>query len=143
MSFKVGVGKSDFTALRESDNYYVDKTEFIYELVNHVDNEVTLITRPRRFGKTLIMSMLKNFFDIRKDSKHIFEGLAITKHEDFCKEWMNQYPVISVSFKDVDGIDFDDAYGMLKVQIANVCRGFANVIDADVVDKDDMTVFHN
>ena len=81
MDFKAGVGKSDFAEFRKSGNYYVDKTEFIYELVHDDDNAVTLITRPRRFGKTLMMTMLENFFSIQKDSKHIFEGLAITKHE--------------------------------------------------------------
>lgn len=65
--------------------------ELIYELVNDADNEVTLFTRPRRFGKTLMMSMMANFFSIRKDSRSIFEGLAITKHRDFCKVWMNEY----------------------------------------------------
>ena len=58
MAFKVGVGKSDFASLREAGNYYVDKTELIYELVNDTDNVVTLFTRPRRFGKTLMMSMM-------------------------------------------------------------------------------------
>ena len=73
MDFKVGIGKSDFAALRESGNYYVDKTELIYELVNNTGNEVTLFTRPRRFGKTLMMSMMENFFNIRKDSERLFE----------------------------------------------------------------------
>ena len=107
MDFKVGVGKSDFEELRESGNYYVDKTELIYELVHDTDNKVTLFTRPRRFGKTLMMSMIENFFSIRKESVRIFEGLAITEHEDFCKEWMNQYPVLFISFKDVEAEDFN------------------------------------
>lgn len=77
MTFKVGVGKSDFEALRKSNNYYVDKTDIMYELVEETDNQVTLFTRPRRFGKILMMSMLSNFFSIRKDSKSIFEGLKI------------------------------------------------------------------
>ncbi|MCR5295021.1 MAG: AAA family ATPase [Lachnospiraceae bacterium] len=94
MEFKVGVGKSDFAALRESGNYYVDKTEILYELVRDTDNEVSLFTRPRRFGKTLMMSMMENFFSIRKDSRDAFAGLAVTKHEDFCRKWMNQYPVL-------------------------------------------------
>ncbi len=80
MVFKVGVGKSDFAELRGSGNYYVDKTELLYELVNDTDNKVTLFTRPRRFGKTLMMSMMENFFNIRKDSRDIFRGLAITEH---------------------------------------------------------------
>ena len=66
MPFKVGVGKSDFEALRNSNNYYVDKTDIIYELVEETDNQVTLFTRPRRFGKTLMISMMSNFFSIRK-----------------------------------------------------------------------------
>ena len=141
MDFKVGVGKSDFAALRESGNYYVDKTELIHELVNDTDNEVTLFTRPRRFGKTLMMSMIENFFSIRKKSESIFEGLAITKHEDFCKEWMNQYPVLFISFKDVEAEEFADAYDMLGVRLADVCKDLADAIDTDVVDKDDRDAF--
>ncbi len=139
MAFKVGVGKSDFASLRESGNYYVDKTELIYELVHDTDNEVTLFTRPRRFGKTLMMSMMENFFSVRKESKGIFEGLAITKHEQFCKEWMNQYPVLFISFKDVDGIDFQGAYKMLEHCIADVCMGFTDIekgASANMPDQD-------
>ena len=77
MAFKVGVGKSDFAALRKAGNYYVDKTELIYKLVEEIDNEVSLFTRPRRFGKTLMVSMFENFFNIRKDSADIFKGLDI------------------------------------------------------------------
>ena len=143
MSFRVDTGEADFAELRQSGSYYVDKTEFIYELVNDVNNKVTLITRPRRFGKTLMMSMLENFFNIEKDSKHIFEGLAITKYKEFCKEWMNQYPVISISFKGIAGTDFDKAYGVLRSRIAEICKKIAYVINAntDVIDKDDLDVF--
>ena len=141
MSFRVDTGEADFVELRQSGSYYVDKTEFIYELVNDVNNKVTLITRPRRFGKTLMMSMLENFFNIEKDSKHLFDGLAITKHKEFCKEWMNQYPVISISFKDIDGMDFDEAYGRLETRIAKLCQDIASVINIDVVDKDVMNAF--
>ncbi|MBR1477198.1 MAG: AAA family ATPase [Lachnospiraceae bacterium] len=141
MDFKVGVGKSDFAALRESGNYYVDKTELIYELVNDTDNEVTLFTRPRRFGKTLMMSMMENFFSIRKDSESIFKGLAITEHEDFCKEWMNQCPVLFVSFKDVEAETFDSAYKMLMMKLADVCKSLTSVFDGRETDKDDKWIF--
>ena len=141
MDFKVGVGKSDFAALRESGNYYVDKTELIYELVNDTDNQVTLFTRPRRFGKTLMMSMIENFFSIRKESARIFEGLAITEHEDFCKEWMNQYPVLFVSFKDVEAEDFGGAYEMLKVRLADISKDLSNLVDGDKVNKYDCETF--
>ena len=143
MEFKVGVGKSDFEELRESGDYYVDKTELIYELVNDTDNKVTLFTRPRRFGKTLMMSMMENFFSIRKESKGIFEGLSITKHEDFCKEWMNQVPVLFVSFKDVEGESFDGAYKMLETKLADLCKDLAAVLNQPVVDKDDKEIFLN
>ena len=85
MIFRVGVGESDFATLRRSGKYYVDKTAIMYELVEETENKVTLFTRPRRFGKTLMMSMLSNFFSIRKDSREIFEGLKVTAYKEFCE----------------------------------------------------------
>ena len=141
MDFKVGVGKSDFAALREAGNYYVDKTELIYELVNDTDNEVTLFTRPRRFGKTLMMSMIENFFSVRKKSGHIFEGLDITEHEEFCKEWMNRYPVLFISFKDAESETYDVAYAKLMTIIADVCKSNSEIGRNDAADKDDLEAF--
>ncbi len=141
MSFTVGIGEADFAVLRKENAYYVDKTEIIYELVHDTKNKVTLFTRPRRFGKTLMMSMMENFFSIRKASKSIFEGLSITEHREFCKEWMNQYPVLFVSFKDVEAEEFSDAYDMLGVRLADVCKDLADVIDTDAVDEDDREAF--
>ena len=141
MDFKVGVGKSDFAALRESGNYYVDKTELIYELANDTDNQVTLFTRPRRFGKTLMMSMMENFFSIRKNSESIFEGLAITGHEYFCKEWMNQYPVLFISFKDAESETYDVAYAKLMTIIADVCKFNSEISNNNTIDRDDLEVF--
>ena len=141
MTFRVGVGKSDFKEIRESGNYYVDKTELIYELANDTGNKVTLFTRPRRFGKTLMLSMMENYFSIRKDSGKIFEGLAIAKHNDFCGKWMNQYPVLFISFKDVEAEEFTDAYDMLGVRLADVCKDLADAIDTDAVDQDDRDAF--
>ena len=141
MAFKVGVGKSDFASLRESGNYYVDKTELIYELVNDTDNEVTLFTRPRRFGKTLMMSMMENYFNIRKDSCGLFKNLAITKHKTFCKEWMNQYPVLFVSFKDAEGEDFEEAYRMLESRIADVCKELTDIAENSSVNPADKAIY--
>ena len=141
MAFTVSVGEADFAALRKENAYYVDKTEIMYELVHDTKNKVTLFTRPRRFGKTLMMSMMENFFSIRKDSKSIFEGLAITEHKDFCKEWMNQYPVLFVSFKDVEAEEFDGAYKMLKTKLADLCKDVAPILDNVAVDKDDREIF--
>ena len=142
MDFKVGVGKSDFAALRESGNYYVDKTDLIYELVNDTDNQVTLFTRPRRFGKTLMMSMMENFFSIRKDSGSIFYGLAITKQSNFCKGWMNQYPVLFISFKDAEADEFDVAYAKIKNVIADVCKGISDIGSEKNVNPFDAEVFN-
>lgn len=141
MTFKVGVGKSDFEALRKSNNYYVDKTDIMYELVEETDNQVTLFTRPRRFGKTLMMSMLSNFFSIRKESRSIFEGLKITEHEEFCKKWMNQYPVLFVSLKDAEADEFDIAYDKLKNVIADICKSVADLMEEPSVNRADVRIF--
>ncbi len=94
-NLKIPVGTSDFAEIRQNGYYYVDKTVLISELLKTASNKVTLITRPRRFGKSLGMSMLENFFDIRKDSRTLFAGLEISQNKALCDEWMNQYPMIS------------------------------------------------
>ena len=118
---KIPVGISDFAKIRKYHYYYVDKTGLIADLLEKETAEVTLITRPRRFGKTMGMSMLANFFDIRKDSQAMFEGLEIAQNTALCREWMNQWPVLFLSFKRVDGLDFGSAYEMLCTVIAEIC----------------------
>lgn len=134
MAFRAGVGESDFADLRKSDKYYVDKTEIIYELAEETAKKVTLFTRPRRFGKTLMMSMMLNFFSIRKDSRKIFEGLNITEHKEFCDKWMNQYPVLFLSFKDIEGLAFTGAYTMLISRLSEVCIEFTDLLKENAVD---------
>lgn len=141
MAIRIPVGKENFDEIRKSGLYYVDKTELIYDLVGGTDNEVTLFTRPRRFGKTLNMSMMESFFDIKRDSRSVFEGLDITKHESFCEEWMNQYPVLFISFKDVDGLSFDSAYAKLAVVIADYCKKIVLLGKDDRADADDRIIF--
>ena len=141
MGFKVGVGEADFASLRKENAYYVDKTDIIYELVQETKNKVTLFTRPRRFGKTLMMSMIENFFNIRKDSKDIFDGLAITGHKDFCEEWMNQYPVLFISFKDAESENYDVAYAKLMTIIADVCKANIEISSNKLIDKDDLEIY--
>ena len=118
----IPVGISDFEKIRKNGYYYVDKSGLIAELLEEKSTEVTLITRPRRFGKTLGMSMLANFFDIRKESTELFKGLEITEQRDVCSEWMNQFPTLFVTFKDVDGLDFSSAYGMLSSTITELYK---------------------
>ena len=118
---KIPVGISDFAKIRKYHYYYVDKTGLIADLLEKETAEVTLITRPRRFGKTMGMSMLANFFDIRRDSQAMFEGLEIAQNTALCREWRNRWPVLFLSFKRVDGLDFGSAYEMLCTVIAEVC----------------------
>lgn len=141
MIFRVGVGESDFSQLRRSGKYYVDKTAIMYELVEETENKVTLFTRPRRFGKTLMMSMLSNFFSIRKDSREIFEGLKITEHKEFCEKWMNQFPVLFISFKDVEGETFKGAYKMLETRLADVCKELDFLLEEKAVNSADHEIF--
>ena len=115
---KIPVGISDFEKIREERCYYVDKTALIREFLEKGAAEVTLITRPRRFGKTLALSMMASFFDIRRDSRPIFEGLKILSERQLCAKWMNQWPVVFLSFKNVDGMDFSYAYGQLEYEIS-------------------------
>lgn len=100
------MGVSDFSEIRQNDYYYVDKSELIRELLKTSIAKVTLITRPRRFGKTLAMSMLANFFDIRQKNESLFQGLAVSSDSSLCKEWMNQWPVVFLSLKNIDGLTF-------------------------------------
>ena len=141
MGMNVAVGGEFFDRIRKENNYYIDKTELIYELVHDTNNTVTLFTRPRRFGKTLMMSMIENFFDIRRDSRSIFEGLNIAKHEEFCAEWMNQYPVLFLTLKDAEGLTFQSAYAMLKGLISEACIEHAYLGSSDRVDPEDAEAF--
>ena len=138
---KIPVGVSDFAKIRNYKYYYVDKTGLIEDLLEKETAEVTLITRPRRFGKTMGMSMLANFFDIRKDSKAMFEGLEISKNAALCSEWMNQWPVLFVSFKDIDGLTFASAKGMLLERLANLFKAHRYLELSERVDPDDAKIF--
>ena len=112
---KLPVGIDSFEKLRREDFYYVDKSGLIIDLLNNW-GEVNLFTRPRRFGKTLNMSMLKSFFEIGADGT-LFDGLAISRETVLCEAHMGKFPVVFVSLKGVDGLTFEDAYIMLKTII--------------------------
>ena len=107
-TMKLPVGIDDFRKLRESHFYYVDKTRLIEQLLLNW-SEVTLFTRPRRFGKTLNMSMLKSFFDIGTDEA-LFDGLYISGNKELCDEYMGKYPVIFLSLKGVEGLTYEEAF---------------------------------
>ena len=126
---RIPVGVSDFAEIRRNGYYYVDKSGLIGELLGTTGTKVTLITRPRRFGKTLGMSMLESFFDIQKDNKTLFEGLEIANRHDLCTEWMNQWPTVFVSFRQVDGLNFNSAYGMLTLVISELYKKHLYLVD--------------
>ena len=109
---KLPVGIEDFKELREENFYYIDKTGLIRDLLNSW-GKVNLFTRPRRFGKTLNMSMLKNFLEIGAD-KALFDGLAIAEETELCETYMGKFPVVFLSLKSVEGLTFEDAYEMLR-----------------------------
>lgn len=130
----IPVGISNFEKIRRENYYYVDKSELLQELLKTSVPEVTLITRPRRFGKTLGMSMLQNFFDIRKESRRLFQGLKVSENQKLCAKWMNQYPVLFLSFKDVDGTSFENAYGMLQFTMSQLCIEHAYLSESREID---------
>src|SRR5699024_6121008 len=104
---KLQIGIDGFEKIRTNDFYYVDKTMFIKELLQNW-GEVNLFTRPRRFGKTLNMSMLKNFFEIGGDPA-LFDGLKIVQEKELCEKYMGKFPVIFISLKSVGGLQYDSA----------------------------------
>lgn len=137
MGLNIPVGISDFEKIRSNGYYYVDKSGMLTELLKTESTEVTLITRPRRFGKTLGMSMLSSFFDIRKDSRALFDELEITSHTVLCDKWMNQYPTIFLSLKDVDGLTFSSAYEMLSATVSDLYKEHLYLLDSERVNSYD------
>lgn len=135
------VGISDFGEIRQEGSYYIDKTGLVEELLRTTGTKVTLFTRPRRFGKTLGMSMLAHFFDISENSRMLFEDLKISENEELCKKWMNQYPTVFFSFKDVDGVDFSLAYKRLRGQLSDLFMKYDYLLESDRVNATDKKNF--
>ena len=141
INLNIPVGISDFAQIRQNEYYYVDKSGLVSEILKTPATEVTLITRPRRFGKTLGMSMLYNFFDIKKDSRKLFEGLEISKKDNVCKEWMNQYPVIFLTFKNIDGLNFQGAYDQLVYEIGSLFEEHSYLTDCEQLSENERQMF--
>ena len=137
----VPVGVADFRKVREGNYYYIDKTGLIEEILRTPGTEVTLITRPRRFGKSLGMSMLAHFFDIREDSRELFAGLKISENKELCEQWMNQYPVVLVSLKNVDGLSFESAYAQVSYVMAELYKKYLDFMDSEKINSFDKELF--
>ncbi len=123
---KLPVGIESFEKIRTQDFYYVDKTVMIRDLIQRW-GEVNLFTRPRRFGKSLNMSMLKAFFEIG-GNRALFDGLKISEEKEICEEYMGKFPVISISLKDVEGSDYDVARTLLCSVIGNEALRFYELL---------------
>ena len=138
-ALKLPVGIEDFAEIRQAGFYYVDKTNFIEQLLDGW-GKVNLFTRPRRFGKTLNMSMLRYFFEIGADAS-LFEGLQIAKNERLCEEYQGKYPVIFLSFKNVEGLTFADAQYRLAELIAGEAERFAFLAQSEKLTENEQSLY--
>ena len=131
--YGIGIGQSDFRALRIRKNYYIDKTMYIKDVI---DNEasVLLVTRPRRFGKTLNMSMLKYYFDCtKKDSKELFDGLKIMEQEEKYTSKLGYYPCIYITLKDVNEDTYEKMILNMKTAMLNTYKEHMYLLDSDKI----------
>ena len=136
---RLPVGIENFEEFSAENFYYVDKTMFIAELLQNW-GKVNLFTRPRRFGKSLNMSMLKCFFEIGGDPA-LFSGLKITKEKELCEEYMGQFPVISISLKSVDGLNFESASAALRTVIGDEAGRFRFLRESGSLDDEDKNAY--
>ncbi|MCC8081718.1 MAG: AAA family ATPase [Lachnospiraceae bacterium] len=126
---KLPIGIENFEKMRTKGFYYVDKTGMIKELLENW-GEVNLFTRPRRFGKSLNMSMLRYFFDIDTD-RSLFDGLAISKESKLCEEYMGQYPVISITLKATEAADFQTSRSLIAMEIQDEVQRMEFLAESD------------
>lgn len=141
IALKLPVGIEDFQEIRRLGFYYVDKTMLIEQLLAKW-GKVNLFTRPRRFGKSLNMSMLRYFFDIETD-KTLFDGLYISRNKQLCEEYMGKFPVIFLSLKSVDGLNFSEARFCLAELIESEARRFKFLMHSDKLDADDKAMYRD
>lgn len=132
---KLPVGVESFEEFSKEDFYYIDKTKFIADLLQN-RGKVNLFTRPRRFGKTLIMDTLKSFFEIGYD-KSLFNGLEITQEKELCEQYMGKFPVISITLKAVNGLDYQAACDALRYVIGMEVSRFYFLKESDRLTEDD------
>ena len=136
---KLPIGIDIFEKLDRSEFYYIDKTGMIEELLQN-RSEVNLFTRPRRFGKSLNMSMLKTFFEIGSNPA-LFDGLKISENKEICTKYMGQFPVISISLKSVEGLSFQAACGALKTVIGTEALRFSFLEESSALSDADKKLY--
>ncbi len=125
------IGVKDFKRIVQENYVFIDKTLFIKDIMENKSG-VILITRPRRFGKTMGMSMLEHFLKISGDAS-IFKGLKIEQHPEFCIKHQNKYPVIFLSFKDIKALNFKDCFTGFKEVFKNLYGDHLDLLDGDVL----------
>ena len=129
----IGIGTSDFKKMRVNDYYYIDKTMYIKDIIDN-KSEIALVTRPRRFGKTLNMSMLRYYFDIKqKDSKELFKGLKILEQEEKYTSKLGYYPVIYLTLKDVQDRNYENMLLDMKTAMLNMYKEHRYLLDSDKI----------
>ena len=139
---KIGIGESDFKGLRVRDNYYIDKTMYIKDIMDN-ESRVILVTRPRRFGKTLNMSMLKYYFDrTKKDSKELFQGLKILEQEEKYTSKLGYYPVIYVTLKDAGLMNYNLMMMQLKTIMMEVYYEHRYVLEKEEMSEGERKIFN-
>ena len=132
---KLPISTADFERIREGKFYYIDKTRIISRIISD-DADFILFTRPRRFGKTTLQTMLRSFFDIRKNSVQLFSGLDIEKDEAAVSGWMNKFPVIYLSLKDIDGATFESALYRFREIIIELFTANSFILDTEISQSD-------
>ncbi|MEA3443341.1 MAG: AAA family ATPase [Bacteroidota bacterium] len=137
------IGNSDFKRIVENNHYFVDKTLLIYDFYNSA-SDVLLIPRPRRFGKTLNLSMIEHFFDInKKESKKLFSEYEISKKTDFCNQHQNKYPVINLSLKSIKASNWDDCYELLKNEISELYKKHKYLLKSSKLESYEKQIVEN
>ena len=137
------IGSSDFKGIVKDNHYFVDKTMLIYEFFNN-ESDVMLMPRPKRFGKTLNLSMIEYFFDIRKqDSKELFSDLEISNKTEFCEKHQNKYPVINITLKNVKENTWDLCLDKFKSIISKLYKQHRYLLNSDVLVEEEKQLFES
>ena len=138
----IGIGESDFKSLIIKDNYYIDKTLYIKDIIDN-QSKVILVTRPRRFGKTLNMSMLKYYFDIKQnDNKSLFKNLKIMSQDEYYKSKLGAYPVIYVSLKDAGLMNYDYMIMQMKTIMMDMFYEHKYILESSKIPEGDKQIFN-
>jgi len=142
MKKQILIGTDSFEKIIEGNYFYIDKTLFIKELLEN-RGAVTLLTRPRRFGKTMNMSMLRHFFDLNMDSKALFDGLKIMEHKDIVDRYLNQYPVVFLTLKNVEEATCENAIGSIKNLISEIYQQYLYLYESDKLNERQKRLFYS